>query len=56
VKCKISHGKSEEGEFGSLWSESLRFKCGTPIMLEPRWKNYLHKKIKLKNFALKICF
>jgi hypothetical protein len=25
-------------------------------MLEPRWKNYLHKKIKLKNFALKICF
>ncbi len=56
VKCKTSHGKSEEGEFGSLWSESLRFKCGTLIMLEPRWKNYLYKKIKLKKFALKICF
>jgi hypothetical protein len=34
VKCKIGYWKSEEkGEFGSLWSESLGFKCGTPIML-----------------------
>ncbi len=36
MKCKTSHGKNEEkGEFGSSWSESLRFKCGTPIMLRP---------------------
>jgi hypothetical protein len=29
VKCKIDYGKSEEkGEFGSLWNESLGFKCG----------------------------
>jgi hypothetical protein len=34
VKCKTSHGKSEEkGEFENLWSESSKFKCGTPIML-----------------------
>jgi len=34
VKCKTCHGKSEKkGEFGSPWSESLRFKCGTPIAL-----------------------
>jgi hypothetical protein len=26
-----SWGNEERGEFGSLWSESLRFKCGTPI-------------------------
>jgi hypothetical protein len=36
VKCKTSHRKSEEkGEFGSPWSESLRFKCGTPIIFGP---------------------
>jgi hypothetical protein len=36
VKCETNHGKSEEkGEFGNLWSESLRFKCGTTIMLIP---------------------
>jgi hypothetical protein len=34
VKCKTGHGKSKKkGEFGSPWSESLRFKCGTPIAL-----------------------
>jgi hypothetical protein len=34
VKCKTDHGKNEEkNEFGSLWNESLGFKCGTPIML-----------------------
>jgi len=32
VKCKTNHGKSEEkGEFGSPWSDSLGFKCGTPV-------------------------
>jgi hypothetical protein len=37
VKCKTNHKKSEEkGEFGYPWSESLRFKCGTLIMLGPR--------------------
>jgi len=36
VKCKTSHGENEEkGEFGSPWSESLRFKCDTPIMFRP---------------------
>jgi hypothetical protein len=38
VKCKTSHGKNEKGELGSAWGESLRFKCGTPIMLEPNGK------------------
>ncbi len=34
VKCKTSHEKNEKkGEFGNPWSESLGFKCGTPIML-----------------------
>jgi hypothetical protein len=34
VKHKTRHTKNEEkGEFGSPWSESLGFKCGTPIML-----------------------
>jgi hypothetical protein len=36
-KKVIGHGKCEEkGEFGNPWSESLGFKCGTPIMLRPR--------------------
>jgi hypothetical protein len=44
VKCKTNHGKSEEGEFGSPWGESLRFKCGTLIMLEPKWKRLIGVK------------
>jgi hypothetical protein len=37
VKWKISHEKSEEkNEFKNPWSESLRFKCDTPIMLGPK--------------------
>ncbi len=36
MKCKISHGKSEEkSEFRSPWNEYLRFKCGILIMLGP---------------------
>jgi hypothetical protein len=36
VKCKTSHGKSEEkGEFGSRRSESLCYKGDTLIMLGP---------------------
>jgi hypothetical protein len=35
VKCKTNHGKNEEkGEFESPWNESLRFKCGAPIIFE----------------------
>jgi len=34
MKFKIGHGKNEKKvEFGSPWSESLGFKCGTPTML-----------------------
>ncbi len=41
IKCKKCHGKNEEkSEFGNPWSESLRFKCGTPIMLGP-WERIL---------------
>jgi hypothetical protein len=37
VKCKICHGKIEEKtKFGNLYNESLRFKCGIPIMFGPR--------------------
>jgi hypothetical protein len=37
VKRKTCYGKSEEkGEFGNPWNESLGFKCGTLIMLEPQ--------------------
>ncbi len=37
VNCKTSHGENEKkGEFGSPRSESLCFKWGTPIMLEPK--------------------
>ncbi len=37
VKCKTSHGKNEESsEFGSLRSEFLCLKWGTPIILELR--------------------
>jgi hypothetical protein len=33
VKHKTNHMKNEEkGEFGSPWSESLGFKCDSPIM------------------------
>jgi len=36
MKSKTSHGENEEkGEFESSWSEFLRFKCGTLIMLIP---------------------
>ncbi len=36
VKCETNHGISKKkGEFGNPWSESLGFKCGTPIMLTP---------------------
>ncbi len=54
VKCETSNGKNEEkGEYGSSWNESLRFKCGTPIMLRPfisikvknNCENYLHWNI-----------
>jgi len=48
VKCKINHRKNEKkGEFGSPWSESLRFKCtcGTQIMLRPTCL-YVHKQLK----------
>jgi len=32
----MSHGKNKkQGGFGSPCSESLGFKCGTPIMLGP---------------------
>jgi hypothetical protein len=41
IKCKTCHGKSEKkSEFGNPRSESLGFKCGTPIMLGP-WGTYL---------------
>ncbi len=36
--------KRKKDEFESPWSESLGFKCGTPIMLEP-----LCTKITYKN-------
>ncbi len=37
VKCKRRHGKNEKkNEFGSLQNESLKFKCGTLIMLGPK--------------------
>jgi hypothetical protein len=35
VKYKTCHEKNEKNEFGSPSNESLRFKCGTPIMLGP---------------------
>jgi hypothetical protein len=37
VKCKTNHGKSEKKkkEFGSVWNESLMFKCGAIIMFRP---------------------
>jgi hypothetical protein len=39
MKCKISHWKSEvKGEFGNPWTESLKFKCGIPIMFIPTYK------------------
>jgi hypothetical protein len=37
VKYKTCHGKNEKKvEFGSLYSESLRFKYGIPIMFSLR--------------------
>jgi hypothetical protein len=52
VKCKISHGKSEEkSEFKSPWSESLRIKYGTLIMLGPFYINIflLHVDLFIKD-------
>jgi len=45
VKHKTHHRKSEEkGEFGSPWSESLRFKCDTLIMFGPIiWMQFTHR-------------
>jgi hypothetical protein len=44
VKCKTSHGKNEEkGEFESPSSDSLRFKCGTPIILGLQKLSHMQK-------------
>jgi hypothetical protein len=41
MKCKTSYETSEkEDEFGNTQSESLKFKCGTPIMLG--FENVIH--------------
>jgi hypothetical protein len=49
LKCKTSHGKSEKKcEFGSPWSESLGFKCNTPIMLGPPKQNRQNPTLKTK--------
>jgi hypothetical protein len=38
VKCKASHGKSEEkGEFGNPWNESLRFNVVPQSYLNLIW-------------------
>jgi len=51
----------KKGEFGSLWSESLGFKFGTPIMLGP-WNqtlwtisNKVHIKMLATSSILNFC-
>jgi ABC-type transporter MlaC component len=48
AKCKTSCEKNEKKNgFENLWSESLRFKCGTSIMLGPNYKHIYKNSRKL---------
>ncbi len=54
MQCKTGHGEIFlKGEFGSPWSESLRFKCGTPIHV---WTNMLTTFFFFLHYKLQLCF
>jgi hypothetical protein len=44
--------KRKKCEFESPWSESLGFKCGTPIMLKPLYTEVTYKNWRLVRFPI----